>query len=99
MIGFGSVITNNYARSDMTVSISGVTSTPISTDDTSIHGAGITLASVAPTIAELDTFWIDTSNWDASSPWDFTNVWNRASGSILPTLRNMPTGVQDPTLP
>ena len=94
-----STIKNNYARSDMTVTISVVTTTPISTDDTSEHGADITPASVPPTIAELDAFWTTPGNWDASSPWDFDNVWNRASGSRLPTLRNMPAGTQNPVLP
>jgi len=60
-------------------------------------------ADVTATYSNLQAWWPNVSNWESPlNAWDFSNVWNDVDTTFgaekLPTLRNMPAGVQDPKL-
>jgi len=91
VIGYnsGSVLTNNYARGNMLVL--GV----------------IPTAYIGPNLANGEDFVIGSALggvFNTTNGWDDSAVWIIPSGNLsvsgaLPTLRNMPGGVQNPTLP
>ena len=85
VVGMGSSRVNNYARSDMKVNGSTLTST----NENSKDGTDL-----------LSTKYYDPSWWTDTAKWSFgeTDVWNAPSGTTLPTLKNMLTGDQNPTV-
>ena len=68
-------LTNNYARNDMTVTISGVTTTPSSSDPTSPDGADVLFSAT-----QVELWWRNTAGWDSvwgtsdSAPWQWDSV-------------------------
>jgi hypothetical protein len=93
-------ISNNYARSAMTVQYNwnGTTGTnkTINVGLNTVDGADMTTAD-----AVTASWWTAAGRWTTAgdgTAWDFTNVWNPPSGNTLPTLRNMPAGTQNPVI-
>ena len=77
---------NNYARYDMGGSVISFTVTTHNGKD----GADL-----------LPADYYDPSWWTGTAKWSFgeSDVWNTPSGTTLPTLKNMLTGTQTPTVP
>jgi len=85
-----STLANNYARSDL--SYSGVIS-----DRDGKDGADISAGQY-----NSSGWWSNSTNWktdEGASAWNFTTVWEWNSTTNLPTLRNMPSGAQNHTVP
>ena len=100
VVGFnnGSFGAGNHARSNMKF-IDGPTSTPFTpsppviSDLNGIHGEDVVVgASVA-----LDSVFSAGRGWDPAV-WDVPTGVNFDVGGVLPTLNNMPAGVQDPRI-
>ena len=87
-------LTNNYARSDMTVQYNTNTNKTISAGLTTIDGA-----TAATSTYNTQAFWTTGSNWYNNTGWNFTSVWQWNTTTNLPILRNMPTGAQNHTVP
>jgi uncharacterized repeat protein (TIGR02543 family) len=86
------VISNNYARVDMTVKynwdgVTGINKT-INAGLTTVDGANITSAQW-----NNPSWWQNAANWTAGNAWDFTNIWE-INANNLPILKNV-GGIQD----
>jgi len=95
VMGFDSTnlsISNNYARSDMALTYNDTTYTPTSNSNGK-DGADITAAEY-----NSYSWWTTPENWYDNTGWDFTDIWEWNSTTNLPILRNMPAGVQNPTV-
>jgi hypothetical protein len=91
---------NNYARNPMIVQYNwnGTTGTNKTIDAglNTLDGANMTT-----TDAVTASWWTETGRWNTANggtAWDFINVWNPPNGNTLPTLRNMPSGTQNPVI-
>ena len=94
---------NNYANQDMTLkAITGSVSFAGTNTGDGLGGAGFDAAE-----AKTKSWWIEPGRWDEyesfswwipdAFKWDFENIWE-SDGNGLPTLRDMPPGVQNPVL-
>jgi hypothetical protein len=75
--------TNNYGWNNMTMTGDGRNDINNSDFD---DGTNMTTANAT-----------SLSWWNTNNPaWNFDGIWNQPTGNILPTLRSMPTGLQNP---
>jgi len=67
---------NNYANSDMTITVDGITvSRP---DDATVNGTGKTIAQL-----QQESFYTTAGNWYGGA-WNFTTIWKICTGITLP---------------